>query len=233
MTMKTPFPKTPDFSPVVKLMTLQTRFAIEASQGMMKLAFLPWQIGAGISTGSTAQGAAAANAVAKLKPAQPKPAAKPEVKSTPKPAAKAATPKPQPAQAEAVAKPVVAMKAPAQPDTSAAPAPVVVKAVSAAEPKPAKSEVKAAPAKATPAKAETVKPSAAPAAKLDDLTVLKGVGPKLAKALNDVGVTSYGQIAGWTEADIARIESQVAMAKGRVAKNGWVAQATRLSKVKA
>jgi predicted flap endonuclease-1-like 5' DNA nuclease len=217
--MKTPFPKTPDFSPVVKLMTLQTRFAIEASQGMMKLALLPWQIGVGISPSTTVQKAAETKV---------KPAAKPETKPTPAPAAKVATPKPQPAKAEAVAKPAVAMKAPAQPDTSAAPAPVVVKAVAAQSPKPAKPEVKTAPAKAAPAK-----PSAAPAAKLDDLTVLKGVGPKLAKALNDVGVTSYAQIAGWNETDISRIESQVAMAKGRVAKNGWVAQAADLAKVKA
>lgn len=42
--MTTPnFPKTPDFTPVVRLMAMQTRFAIETSQGMLKLAMLPWQ----------------------------------------------------------------------------------------------------------------------------------------------------------------------------------------------
>lgn len=32
----------PDYTPVVRMMAMQTRFAIETSQGMMKLAMLPW-----------------------------------------------------------------------------------------------------------------------------------------------------------------------------------------------
>jgi predicted flap endonuclease-1-like 5' DNA nuclease len=42
--MKTPyFTMTPDYTPVVKLMAMQTRFAVETSQKMVELALLPWQ----------------------------------------------------------------------------------------------------------------------------------------------------------------------------------------------
>ena len=34
---------TPDYSPVVKMMAMQTRLMVETSQNMMKLAMLPWQ----------------------------------------------------------------------------------------------------------------------------------------------------------------------------------------------
>ncbi|BBU56097.1 hypothetical protein KU6B_23620 [Mameliella alba] len=41
--MTTPiFSMTPDFTPLMRMMQLQTRFAMEASQGMMKLAMMPW-----------------------------------------------------------------------------------------------------------------------------------------------------------------------------------------------
>lgn len=42
--MKTPyFPMTPDYSPVVKLMAMQTRLAVETSQKMFELAMMPWK----------------------------------------------------------------------------------------------------------------------------------------------------------------------------------------------
>lgn len=223
MTMKTPFPTTPDFSPVVKLMTLQTRFAIEASQGMMKLAMLPWQIGVGITP-----------APQTIKAVEPK-----VVKPTPAPVQKATPKVAQPVVSKPTVKPVVkAEPAPtAQVAKVATPAPALQAPVQAAVAVKAPVAAQPAAAKPAPVKADSVKPVVKPVVaqkvQSDDLTALKGVGPKLAKALNDVGVTGYGQIAAWSDADIARIESQVAMAKGRVAKNGWVAQATRLSKVKA
>ena len=39
----------------------------------------------------------------------------------------------------------------------------------------------------------------------DDLTRLRGIGPAFAKRLRQAGVTSYRQIAGWTEADLEPI----------------------------
>ncbi|MEN9062475.1 hypothetical protein [Ponticoccus litoralis] len=44
MTMKTPyFTMTPDYSPVVRMMAMQTVFAVETTQKMLELAMLPWK----------------------------------------------------------------------------------------------------------------------------------------------------------------------------------------------
>ncbi|MBH1943260.1 hypothetical protein I5L01_03345 [Erythrobacter sp. YJ-T3-07] len=63
----------------------------------------------------------------------------------------------------------------------------------------------------------------------DDLTRLKGVGPKLATQLNTLGVTSFAQIAGWSEADIDRIDDQLGRFKGRIRRDNWIEQAKLLS----
>lgn len=86
-------------------------------------------------------------------------------------------------------------------------------------------------AKPVPEQPKPAQTASKPAAEIaDDLTQLKGVGPKLAQALNQAGVTKYAQIAGWSEADIAWADGNVAGARGRAAKNGWVAQAAALMK---
>jgi len=63
----------------------------------------------------------------------------------------------------------------------------------------------------------------------DDLTRIKGVGPKLSRVLHDLGVTSYSQIAGWSDADIAGIDAQLGSFAGRPARDSWVEQAALLS----
>ena len=93
-------------------------------------------------------------------------------------------------------------------------------AVAAAAPKAAK---KAAPKKE--AKAEAA-PAAAAA---DDLKKLSGVGPALEKKLLEGGVTSFAQIAAWTEADIAEFDEKLSF-KGRIEREGWVEQAKELAK---
>lgn len=67
------------------------------------------------------------------------------------------------------------------------------------------------------------------AATNDDLTQIKGVGPKLAATLNDLGVTSFRQIAGWDDADIDRIDAQLGRFEGRIRRDDWVAQAGLLA----
>ena len=59
----------------------------------------------------------------------------------------------------------------------------------------------------------------------DDLTRLKGVGPKLAAQLTTLGVTSFAQIANWSEADIDRIDDQLGRFKGRIRRDNWIEQA--------
>mgnify|MGYP003120664832 CR=1 FL=1 len=63
----------------------------------------------------------------------------------------------------------------------------------------------------------------------DDLTKLKGVGPKLATQLRELGVTSFAQIAAWSEADIDRIDDQLGRFKGRIRRDNWIEQARLLS----
>jgi large subunit ribosomal protein L21 len=92
-----------------------------------------------------------------------------------------------------------------------------------AAPKAAKAPAKA-PAKAAPAKA------AAPAADqaADDLKKLSGVGPALEKKLLAGGVTSFAQIAAWSAEDVASVDAELAL-KGKIEKEGWIAQAKDLA----
>jgi predicted flap endonuclease-1-like 5' DNA nuclease len=62
----------------------------------------------------------------------------------------------------------------------------------------------------------------------DDLTRLTGVGPKLAAALNERGITTFAQLADWTEENVAAFDAELNL-MGRVARDEWVAQARRLA----
>ena len=107
-------------------------------------------------------------------------------------------------------------------------APAKKKAAPKAE-KPA-AEPKAAPAKAAPAKkAPAKKASGTKTSDADDLKILSGIGPALEKKLHANGVTSFAQIAAWTEADIADMDTKLSF-KGRIEREGWVAQAAELAK---
>lgn len=68
------------------------------------------------------------------------------------------------------------------------------------------------------------------AGEADDLTRIKGVGPKLVALLRSMGVVRYAQIAAWTEEDLARLDSQLGAFAGRPRKDGWVEQAAYLAK---
>ncbi|MDZ7841020.1 MAG: 50S ribosomal protein L21 [Gammaproteobacteria bacterium] len=104
-----------------------------------------------------------------------------------------------------------------------------------------KSEGKAAPKKSAeqapaakadkPAKAQEESKQEAPAAKQsadEDLTRLGGVGPVMAEKLQNAGVTSLSQIAGWSEEDIARFDEELDF-KGRIQRDDWVGQARKLT----
>ncbi|MDE1916514.1 MAG: hypothetical protein KGJ57_09755 [Sphingomonadales bacterium] len=63
----------------------------------------------------------------------------------------------------------------------------------------------------------------------DDLTRLKGLGPKLAARLKELGVVSFAQIAAWNEADLAKIDAQLGTFAGRPVRDNWVEQAKFLA----
>lgn len=83
---------------------------------------------------------------------------------------------------------------------------------------------------AQPAPAPQAPPPAQPAAATgDELTRIKGLGPKLAGQLNALGVTSLAQIAAWDDADIDRIDAGLGRFKGRIRRDNWVEQARFLA----
>ena len=84
--------------------------------------------------------------------------------------------------------------------------------------------VKAAVGTGSATGAEATAPAAETAVSSDDLKVLSGVGPALEKKLLAAGVTSFAQIAAWTEEDIAAFNEKLSF-KGRIEREGWVDQA--------
>jgi large subunit ribosomal protein L21 len=90
-------------------------------------------------------------------------------------------------------------------------------------------EAAPAPKKAAPKQAAETAVAPAADTGADDLKKLSGVGPALEKKLHAAGVTSFAQIAAWTEEDIAKIDEELSF-KGRIEREGWVAQAAELAK---
>ena len=62
----------------------------------------------------------------------------------------------------------------------------------------------------------------------DDLTPLVGVGPRTAAALAERGITSFAQLAAWTEDQMAAFDAELNL-KGRSVRDAWLAQAKRLA----
>lgn len=106
---------------------------------------------------------------------------------------------------------------------------------SAPAPNPALTPTKKAKAKPTVTKAPLAVKAAPPSPpkrqnEKDDLTVIGGIGPALAKKLNEAGITSYAQLAALTVADIENLEKNIIRFSGRIKRDDWVGQAKKLSK---
>ena len=65
------------------------------------------------------------------------------------------------------------------------------------------------------------------ALEVDDLTQLRGVGPRTAARLRAMGVRTFAQLAGLGEADVTKTAAELGVAPSRVA--GWVADAAALA----
>lgn len=70
---------------------------------------------------------------------------------------------------------------------------------------------------------------AAPQGKVDDLTRIKGLGPKISDQLAALGVTTFAQIAAWDEAEIDRIDAHLGRFQGRIRRDDWPGQAKLLA----
>ena len=76
---------------------------------------------------------------------------------------------------------------------------------------------------------DEVAAAGATAAPVDDLSRIKGVGPKLSALLASLGVTSFSQIAAWTAQDMATIDAQLGSFAGRPERDQWIEQARFLA----
>jgi predicted flap endonuclease-1-like 5' DNA nuclease len=123
----------------------------------------------------------------------------------------------------ATAKSAATKPAPAKPAAAKA-----VPAKPAAKPAAAKASAPAKSATSKPAAAKKAAPAKPASGKPDNLRRLIGIGPVNEKLLKAQGVTSFAQIAGWTAADIKRIED-VMNFDGRIARERWIEQAKLLA----
>ncbi|MCX7299762.1 MAG: NADH-quinone oxidoreductase subunit NuoE [Rhodobacterales bacterium] len=64
----------------------------------------------------------------------------------------------------------------------------------------------------------------------DDLKLIVGVGPKLEALLHELGFWHFVQIANWTPAQVAWVNSRLGTFKGRIERDDWIEQARVLSR---
>lgn len=88
----------------------------------------------------------------------------------------------------------------------------------------------AAPAEAPEPAAATASPFLpAPDGPADDLSRIKGIGPKLSTRLAELGVFHYAQIADWTPEQLAAVDAQLGNFQGRPERDQWQSQARLLA----
>lgn len=63
----------------------------------------------------------------------------------------------------------------------------------------------------------------------DDLKKIRGVGPTFEKALKNLGVTTFAQIAAWKPEDLEAIAPKIKARAERIRREGWVTSAAELA----
>ncbi|RED17240.1 hypothetical protein [Parasphingopyxis lamellibrachiae] len=134
----------------------------------------------------------------------------------------------------AVSAPIIPPAPPAIEPEPVAELPTIEEPVADAEPEPA---LEPEPEPVADSEPEAVaEPTPAPSPFLtepngepDNLTLIKGVGPKLGDMLHGLGVFHFSQIADWDADQVAEVDSQLGTFKGRVSRDRWVDQARMLA----
>jgi large subunit ribosomal protein L21 len=101
-------------------------------------------------------------------------------------------------------------------------------AIAAAAPKAAPKSAPKAEASAVPGEKPANLLSEARGGQADDLKKISGVGPKLEALLHENGVFHFDQVAAWTPAEIAYMDDKLSF-KGRIERDGWIAQAAQFA----
>lgn len=65
-------------------------------------------------------------------------------------------------------------------------------------------------------------------ARQDDLTRIKGIGPKFRDALLAAGVKTFAEIASWSESDVEGFAAKLRIQAARIRREGWVEAAKTL-----
>jgi len=76
-----------------------------------------------------------------------------------------------------------------------------------------------------PVAAETASP--APTADASNLSLISGIGPTIEKKQRAAGIQSWNDIAGWSDADLAKWDEELSL-RGRAKREEWVEQAKEL-----
>ena len=75
-----------------------------------------------------------------------------------------------------------------------------------------------------------IEPRPAPAGPADDLSRLKGVGPKFVARLNELGITRYDQLAEMNSNEAAHLDERLGPFQGRLARDRVIEQAHYLAR---
>lgn len=159
----------------------------------------------------------------------PAPVAEPEPVAVPEPVAEIA-PAPLPPVVEEAPAPEpladepIAAAAPLEASPASLASDIAEPVHATPEPDP----VTAAPEPVTAAHQPVPAPAAAPGA--DDLTRMKGVGPRLGEKLNSVGITSFAQLAALTPEEANALDAKLGDFQGRIHRDRWIEQAGFLAK---
>lgn len=129
---------------------------------------------------------------------------------------------------------IIPARVPAPPPTAPSPPPLSDAETIASAAAPLANEPIAAaaiPLEASPQVVAASAPgaAAAPSPENGPVTQLKGLGPKVAARLADLGVTTVGQIAALDAIAAARLDAQLGPFKGRMERDRWIEQARFLA----
>ncbi|MDF2231567.1 hypothetical protein P2H44_03280 [Albimonas sp. CAU 1670] len=150
----------------------------------------------------------------------PKPAT---AEPTPAPAPKARKPKAAQPVEDAVEAATAPAKAAAEVAATAAETTAEIVATAVDTAAETATEMTEAAADGAPALLYATAPAAA-----DDLKQIKGIGPKLERELNGMGLYTFAQMASLTEANLEWVDQNLTAFRGRSVRDDWVGQASAL-----
>jgi large subunit ribosomal protein L21 len=99
--------------------------------------------------------------------------------------------------------------------------------VSQGSPSPATSSKATSPAPEVAAASPAISVPAQAVGDSSNLSLISGIGSTTEKKLRAAGVQTWNDIAGWSEADVARLDEELTL-RGRITREEWIAQAREL-----